>query len=62
MVTPAQSAATTKYKKTHTRRFVLECSKAKDADIIEHLEKVDGKNAFIKEAIREKIAKEKADY
>lgn len=58
MPTAAQNAATTKYKKEHTRRFVLECSKKSDADIIEYMERCERKNAFMKEAIREKIARE----
>ncbi len=58
MPTPAQNAATAKYKRLHTKRYVLECSKTKDADIIEHMEQCDGKNAYIKQAIREKMQRD----
>ncbi len=53
----AQSRATNKYIKNHTRRFTLQCNKDTEADIIEYLESADNYNQLLKEMIREKIKK-----
>lgn len=57
MTTTAQTKATVKYIKEHTRRFVLQCNAEKDADVIAYLESCSNVNAFLKGLVREKIAK-----
>lgn len=57
MATVAQTKATTKYIKNHTRRWVLQCNNATDADIIGYLEGVPNVNALLKELVRERIAR-----
>ena len=56
MATPAQISATNKYVKNHMRRFVLQCNKETDADIIEFLERSGNYNKVLKEIIRKEIA------
>ena len=56
MATAAQTKATVKYIKEHTRRFVLQCNAEKDADVIAYLESRGNVNAFLKELVREKMA------
>lgn len=58
MATPAQVRATTKYIKTHTKRFTLQCNIDKDADIIKFLSSKDNYTQYLKDLIRREIAKD----
>lgn len=49
--------ATTKYIKEHTTRYTIQCNNETDADIIEFLEGVENRNAYIKALIRKEIKK-----
>lgn len=62
MATSAQIKATTKYIKTHTKRFTIQCSNVKDADIIEFLSTKDNYTQYIKDLIRQDIAKKDAEF
>ena len=53
----AQTKATNKYIKNHTRRFTLQCNKETEKDIIEFLESADNYNQVLKELIRKEISK-----
>lgn len=48
----AQSKATTKYQKEHTKAFVFRCNIEGDADLIEHLAKVDNVAGYLKDLVR----------
>lgn len=52
----AQSRASAKYDKTHTKGIYLKLNKEKDKDIIEYLESVGNVQGLIKELIRRHIA------
>ena len=45
------------YNKDKTFRFLISLNKATDTDIIEHLEKQDNRQGYIKELIRKDMAK-----
>ena len=55
MATAAQTRATNKYIKNHTRRFTLQCNIDTEADIIEFLESSGNFNKVMKELIRKEI-------
>lgn len=57
MVSAAQVKATTKYIKEKTRRYVVQCNRQYDADIIEFLEGKPNVAGYIKELIRKDIQK-----
>lgn len=52
----AQSRASAKYDKAHTKGIYLKLNKETDADIIEYLKDVDNVQGLIKELIRRHIA------
>lgn len=52
----AQSKATTKYQKEHTKAFVFRCNVEGDADIIEHLAKVGNVAGYLKDLVRKDMA------
>lgn len=52
MATPAQTRATTKYIKDHTRQYVIRCNKKTDADLIAKLDAQDNITQYIKDLIR----------
>lgn len=53
MVSPAQVKATTKYIREKTRRYVVQCNRQYDADVIDWLESKPNVAGYIKELIRE---------
>lgn len=56
MVTKAQSRASAKYDKAHTKGIYLKLNKETDADIIDYLKEVDNVQGLIKELIRRHIS------
>lgn len=52
MTSPAQTKATVKYIKEHTRTFTFRCNKTTDADIIARLSAKDNVSGYLKELIR----------
>lgn len=52
MTTKAQSRASAKYDKAHTKGIYLKLNKETDADIIEYLEEVENVQGYIKTLIR----------
>lgn len=52
MTTSAQSRASAKYDKAHTKGIYLKLNIETDKDIIEHLEKVENVQGYIKKLIR----------
>lgn len=48
------------YKKVHYRRFLIQLHKEKDADVIQKLEEVPNKSAYVKDLIREDLKERKA--
>ena len=55
MATTAQSRASAKYDKAHTKGIYLKLNKKTDADIIDYLKEVDNVQGLIKELIRRHI-------
>lgn len=55
MASKAQRQAVARYDATHTVQFKLKLNKATDADIIEVLESVENRQAYLKELIRADI-------
>ena len=55
MATKAQSRASAKYDKTHTKGIYLKLNKITDKDIIEFLDKVENVQGYIKKLIRWQI-------
>lgn len=54
----ARSRATTKYIKSHTRRWTIQCNNDTDADVIAYLEGYEGSvNALVKQLVRQHIAR-----
>ena len=53
----AQSRATTKYQKEHTKTYVFRANLDTDADLIEHLSKVGNVAGYLKELVRADMAK-----
>lgn len=58
MTSEAQTRAHVKYVRNNMRRFTLQCHNDKEADIIGFLEGKGNVNGYLKELIREQIAKE----
>lgn len=56
MATKAQSRASAKYDKAHTKGIYLKLNKETDADIIDYLKEVDNVQGLIKELIRRHIS------
>ena len=54
---PAQRKAVAKYNATHTKIIPIRLNFETDADILEHLEKQSSKMGYIKQLIRDDIAK-----
>lgn len=54
----SQYLATTRYKKKYYKNCKIELHLERDADILEVLEKVPSKQAFIKDCIRKQLKKE----
>jgi hypothetical protein len=52
MATKAQSRASAKYDKTHTKGIYLKLNKETDANIIDYLKEVDNVQGYIKNLIR----------
>lgn len=52
MATSAQTRATTKYIKEHTRSYTIRCNNETEADVIEFLNGKDNVTAYIKDLIR----------
>ena len=55
MTTEAQKRAVRKYDKTHTKQFLLKLNLQTDSDIIEHFERLDNVQGYIKELVRRDI-------
>ena len=55
MATEAQRRASAKYDKTHTRSVIFKFNTSNDADILFKLDKVENKQGYIKELIRNDI-------
>ena len=55
MTTEAQKKATIKYSKKHILQKNIKLNKETDADIIQHLEKQDNVNGYLKDLIRKDI-------
>lgn len=53
-----QYQATTRYKKKYFKNCKIELHIERDADILEALEKVQSKQAFIKECIRKELGQQ----
>lgn len=53
----AQIAASIRYNEKNTHRIALAFNKEHDADIIEHIEKQDNKQGYIKRLIRDDMKK-----
>lgn len=51
----SQAKASNKYNKLYTKQLLLRFNIKTDADIIEHLSKMDSKQGYIKKLIRENI-------
>lgn len=58
-VTEAQKRAYTKYDKENTKLFALKLNKKYESDVIEILESMESKKAYIVKLIREDMAKKK---
>ena len=58
-VTEAQKRAYTKYDKENTKLFALKLNKKYESDVIEVLENMESKKAYIVKLIREDVAKKK---
>lgn len=58
-VTEAQKRAYTKYDKENTKLFALKLNKKYESDVIEVLESMESKKAYIVKLIREDVAKKK---
>jgi len=54
---PAQRKAVAKYNAAHTKIIPIRLNFETDADILEHLEKQSSKMGYIKQLIRDDIAK-----
>ena len=54
---PAHNRASSKYNATHTKIIPIRLNFETDADILEHLEKQASKMGYIKQLIRDDIAK-----
>ncbi len=52
MATEARRRAVAKYDKTHTKMYAIKLNLETDADIIEKLDSVENKQAYIKALIR----------
>lgn len=57
MVTEAQARASAKYDKEHTRGIYLKLNITTDAEILQKLDEVENKQAYIKNLILEDIKK-----
>lgn len=57
MASPAQTKATTKYIKEHTRTYVMRCNIEKDADLIAHLSEQPNVAGYLKRLVREDMQK-----
>lgn len=57
--TEARLRATKKYRAAHIKRYTFEVSRVYDSDMIDYLDSVDNRTGTIKEAIREKMEREK---
>lgn len=55
MVTEAQKRASEKYDKANTIGIYLKLNKNTDADIIEHLKRIENVQGYIKKLIRDSI-------
>lgn len=60
MITEAQKRAQEKYDKANTIGVYLKLNKVSDADVIEQLQKVDNRQGYIKELIREDMKRDRA--
>ena len=58
MITDAQKRAIEKYDRAHTRQYHLKLNLTTDADIIEHLNRQQSIQGYIKDLIRRDIKKE----
>jgi hypothetical protein len=61
MATQAQTRATTKYIKNHTRQYVVRFHNEREADMIEWLAETGNVTQTIKRLIREEMDREKAE-
>lgn len=52
------NASKKKYQKTKVKRYTFDFTYSKDSDIIEHLEDLYNKSAYIKQLIRDDILRE----
>lgn len=55
----AQLRAVSKYRKTNIKSYSFEVHKTNEKDMYDYLESLENKRGTIKEAIREKMAREK---
>lgn len=57
MTSQAQIRAVDKYDKANTKKYLLKLNLSTDKDIIDHLDSLDNKQGYIKELIRDDLAK-----
>ena len=57
-ITEAQKRAQAKYDSANTRKITLKFNLQTDADVLERLDQVDNRQGYIKQLIRDDIAKE----
>ena len=58
MSTEAQKRASIKYDKENTTQNMIKLNKKTDADILDHLSKIDNVQGYIKQLIRNDMAKD----
>lgn len=51
--------ATARYHKTGTKQYIMRLTKTTDADIVEWLDSLDNKQGYIKQLIRDDMARRK---
>lgn len=57
MASQAQIRAVDKYDKANTKKYLLKLNLVTDKDIIDHLDSLDNKQGYIKQLIRNDLAK-----
>ena len=57
MTSESQKRAVAKYDVKNTRKIVLKLNKRTDADILDHLYRIDNRQGYIKELIRKDMMK-----
>lgn len=58
MISEAQKKASSKYDKQNTTQKILKLNKKTDADILQHLDKIDNFQGYVKDLIRKDMKKD----